>query len=373
VLAGAFIVEVYLSETSVSGDGFIAELTADETTAIAAGAAFLLSLVLRSRTPVVPLALAFVVLALLGQGAVDTISTLLLGLALMAYSVGAWMGGRGAQIGALGIGALAGLAVLRTGVAPIEARDIAGPVLVLFAPWLVGVLVRGVRVRRGDPRVASGHGDMGRGRSAAAASLDHDAVRELRQIVERSMSTVILEARNARRSMRDDPRATDRSLSDIENAGTEALEETQRLTSLLLSPDGARPTELGPGLADVEFLAEEVTKAGLPVDTNVTGRPLPLTPDLDAVAYRVVHESLMAALDGARDATASVMIRFTPDALEIEISDDGVAAGDGAQQTAALEAVRKDVAALGGTLDAGPREGRGYWVLAQLPYEPDWS
>ena len=109
------------------------------------------------------------------------------------------------------------------------------------------------------------------------------------------------------------------------------------------------------------------------MDLQVSGRPVPLTADLDAVAYQVVHESLMATLDGARDANATVLVRFERDALEIEISDDGIAAGDGAEQTAGLEAVRKEVASLGGTLDAGPREGRGYWVLAQLPYEPDWS
>ena len=38
---------------------------------------------------------------------------------------------------------------------------------------------------------------------------------------------------------------------------------------------------------------------------------------------------------------------------------------DAAQETAGLIAVRDAVATLGGTLDAGPREERGYWVLAQ--------
>ena len=101
--------------------------------------------------------------------------------------------------------------------------------------------------------------------------------------------------------------------------------------------------------------------------------PVPLTPDLDAVAYRVVHESLMATLEGSRDAKASVVVRYQPDALEIEVVDDGVPVGSGSDQAQALEVVRKEVAALGGTLDAAPRDGRGYAVLAQLPYEPDWS
>jgi glucose-6-phosphate-specific signal transduction histidine kinase len=159
----------------------------------------------------------------------------------------------------------------------------------------------------------------------------------------------------------------------VDNAGTEALEEAQRLIGLLLAPDGTPLPEAGPGLGDLDYLIEEVIKMGLPVDLQVSGRPVPLTSDLDAVAYRVVHEALMATLASATDASATVLVRFEPDALEIEVSDDGVAAGDTEQQTAGLEAVRKEVTALGGTLEAGPREKRGYWVLAQLPYEPDWS
>jgi len=106
----------------------------------------------------------------------------------------------------------------------------------------------------------------------------------------------------------------------------------------------------------------------------VEGRPLPLTADLDAVAYRVVHEALMATLHGATDAHSSVVIRYEPDELQIEVTDDGLAAGDGAaEETVGLMEARTEVARLGGTLDAGPGKDRGYWVLARLPYEPDWS
>ena len=34
---------------------------------------------------------------------------------------------------------------------------------------------------------------------------------------------------------------------------------------------------------------------------------------------------------------------------------------------------RKEVARLGGTLDAGPGEDGGYWVLARFPFEPVWE
>jgi hypothetical protein len=322
----------------------------------------------------VPLALALVAFTLLGRGAFEATTTLVLGAALCAYSVGAWSGGRAAVIGALGVGALVGLLVLRSSSATLEPREIAGPVFVLSGAWVLGLLIRSSRISRRDPRVSAGFEWTTSGDRVPDSAGRDDTVRELREVIERAMSTVILHARDARRSMQGDPRKADHSLAVIEAAGTDALEETQRLTGLLLSPNGTPLPEPQPGLADLEFLAEEMTRAGLPVDTHVTGRPLPLTPDLDGVAFRVVQEALLSTLNGATDATASVHVRYEPDALEIEVTDDGLAAsGDGAEETAGLVAVRKEVASLGGTLDAGPREGRGYWVLAQLPYEPVWS
>jgi signal transduction histidine kinase len=165
------------------------------------------------------------------------------------------------------------------------------------------------------------------------------------------------------------------SLAIIEAAGTEALEETQRITGLLLSPDGAPLPAPRAGLADLTYLAEQVADAGLPVAIRVEGEPLPLTSDLDAAAYRVVHEALMSTLHHAQDARADVVVRYLPDELQVEVTDDGKPAddADGTQETAGLMAARDEVAAIGGTLDAGPRPGRGYWVMARLPYEPDWS
>ncbi len=374
LLTAAYLLEVYRSDAVVMGESFLAGVEVSEPVAVAAGAVFLLTLALRSRMPIVPLAVAVVALTLSGRGDPGTVVTLAVGLGLCAYSVGAWSGGRAALIGALGVGLLTGLLVLRGGSDPLEPREIAGPVLLLWGPWLLGQAVRRLRISRRDERVGGVREWAWHDGYAAPDSAGRDeTVRELRDVIERALSTIVLRAREARRTLDRDPRAAHESLIVVDNAGTEALEEAQRLIGLLLAPDGTPLPEAGPGLGDLDYLIEEVIKAGLPVDLQVSGRPVPLTSDLDAVAYRVVHEALMATLASATDASATVLVRFEPDVLEIEVSDDGIAAGDAEQQTAGLEAVRKEVAALGGTLEAGPREKRGYWVLAQLPYEPDWS
>lgn len=372
VLAAAFLIELYLAEAPLVGESFIASLEPDEAVALGVAVAFLLSLAARTTFPLLPLALAFGTFALLGRGAFDLSTSLMLGVALAAYSVGAWAGGRSGQIGALGVGALAGLAVMRASDGTVEPRDLAGPVFVLIGAWLIGLAMRSLRAARGDERV-TGELDWESDVAAPDSAGRDDTVRELRDVIERAMSAVILQARNAGRSLADDPGSAQRSLAVVEAAGTEALEETQRLTGLLLSPAGTPLPEPQPGLADVDFLAEQVIAAGLPVSMRIEGRPLPLTPDLDAVAFSVVHEALMATLNHAVSARSDVVIRYGPDELQIEVADDGLSAGDDSEQeTAGLMAVRNEVVALGGTLDAGPGDERGYWVVARLPYEPDY-
>jgi signal transduction histidine kinase len=374
LLTAFFLTEGVLSGEPRAGEPIVATLAVDEVVVLAAGVAFLLSLALRTRLPLVPLGLAFVALGLAGRQSLEASWSLLAGVILAAYSTGAWAGGRAGQVGALGVGALAGLAVLRSASDALQPRELALPPILLMGAWLLGLAARSLRAGRGDGRVRAPI-DWETAAGVPDSAGRDETVRELRDVIERSMSAVILQARTARASLEREPAQARRSLGIIEAAGSEALEEGQRLTGLLLSPDGTPLPEPRPGLGDLDDLALEVTEAGLPVAMRVEGQPLPLTPDLDAVAYRVVHEALLSTLQHSTDARSDVVVRYLRDELQVEISDDGIGleGHDPSQETAGLLAVRDDVAALGGMLDAGPRAGRGYWVLARFPYEPDWD
>lgn len=373
LLAGAFLAEVYLADGAAIGEPLLADVHIDEAVALAMVVTFLLSLAMRCRLPLVPLVLGLLALVGVGRAGDEAFYSLLAGLLLTTYSVGAWAGGRSGQVGALGVGAMLGLVTLRSFEGMLEAELHVAPALALLGAWSLGLALRSIRAARGDERVV-GELDWEAGVATPDSAGRDDTVRELRDVIERAMSAVVLHSRDARRSLDDDPRAAHRALAVVEAAGTQALEETQRLTGLLLSPDGAPLPEPQPGLADLDYLVEQVTAAGLPVAMRIEGRPLPLTPDLDAVAYRVVHEALMATLNGTTSARSDVVVRYEPDELQVEVVDDGISADDdAAAETAGLVEVRDAVVRLGGTLDAGPGDERGYWVLARLPYEPDWS
>jgi signal transduction histidine kinase len=139
----------------------------------------------------------------------------------------------------------------------------------------------------------------------------------------------------------------------------------------MLRQDGE---ELGldpqPGLDDVDVLVENDRGAGLEIHYSIDGSPKPLSLGADLSGYRVVQEALTNTLKHAPAARAAVSLRYTDEALEIEVSDDGTDAPDTSPAGGhGLAGLRERIAVFGGTFDAGPRTGGGFTVRARLPLE----
>ena len=66
-----------------------------------------------------------------------------------------------------------------------------------------------------------------------------------------------------------------------------------------------------------------------------------------------------------------MLVRYADDGVEVEIVDDGPGANGSSPRIAGhgLVGMRERVALYGGTLDAGPRDGGGFLLRAQLPVE----
>ena len=116
-----------------------------------------------------------------------------------------------------------------------------------------------------------------------------------------------------------------------------------------------------------------VGSAGTPVTLRLTGDAAEVLPSAGLTAYRIVQEALTntsrhAGLAGGGQAGAWVLLHYAKDALTVQVHDDG----DGCATTSAgpglgLMGMRERVSALGGRLHAGPREGGGFQVRAELP------
>jgi signal transduction histidine kinase len=210
--------------------------------------------------------------------------------------------------------------------------------------------------------------------AAAAVSDERRRIaRELHDVVAHSVSVMVVQSGAARRVLDSEPDQAVSSLAEVERSGRQALSELRRLLGLMRDGDEAAEREPQPTLAGLDDLIGRAREAGLPVELRHEGRPFPLPMGCDLAAYRVVQESLTNALQHAGDgARAKVLLRWTDDHLELDISDTGqglTAAGsdDGGPLGQGLVGMRERVALCGGDLQAGPRPSGGFRVHATIP------
>jgi signal transduction histidine kinase len=197
--------------------------------------------------------------------------------------------------------------------------------------------------------------------------------RELHDVVAHHMSVMVVQAGAARAVGEADPAAAAEALRQIEASGRTGLAEMRRLLGILKSEDDGDGRAPQPGLADFGQLIDAMRATGLPVEAVVEGQPRPLPLGIDLSAYRIVQEALTNSLRHGGGASARVVVRYEPDALELEVADDGPGPPDdpGAPGGHGLIGMRERVQLFGGELEAGPRPGGGFLVRARLPTESE--
>ncbi|MFF5503462.1 sensor histidine kinase [Streptomyces roseolus] len=156
------------------------------------------------------------------------------------------------------------------------------------------------------------------------------------------------------------------ALLAIQEAGREASRELRATLEALRDDDTAPPR----GLDDVAELVERARVWGLEATLSVAGRPADVPAAVDRTVYRIVQESLTNVARHADAGTARVRIDCRPEALTVSVEDDGRATPSVPPVPGlGLLGMRERVTALGGLLTAGPRDGGGFAVRAELPVE----
>jgi signal transduction histidine kinase len=124
---------------------------------------------------------------------------------------------------------------------------------------------------------------------------------------------------------------------------------------------------------------EAVRQTGRSVSYNVLGEPPALPASVEMTVYRVVQEALTNAVRYAGDAPIDIQVIFSPAAITVFVDDEGLPASNGQRPAGAtappaggsghgLVGMQERLAAVGGTLEAGPRRpGPGWRVYATIP------
>ena len=201
--------------------------------------------------------------------------------------------------------------------------------------------------------------------------------RELHDAVAHHVSLMGVQAAAARTLLDRDPGRAGDALERVENAARDAISELHTLLGTLRADaEGGADEGTDPvgslGVERIPSLIQDAQHGGLQVQHQVIGEPVPLRPLASLNLYRIAQEALTNARKHAgNDAKVDVRLRYLPEAVELEVADDGagrrrrpVRPGSGGL---GLVGMRERVGTDGGTLHVGPRREGGFLVRAQVP------
>jgi signal transduction histidine kinase len=197
--------------------------------------------------------------------------------------------------------------------------------------------------------------------------------RDLHDSVGHHLALINVQAGVARHVMTDQPAPVRETFDQIRRGSRAALDELRDTVGLLRQPgDVSMPVEPTVGLAALDDLLVSFASSGLRITERRDGdvRALPWATDL--AAYRVIQESLTNVCKHAGTAEVTLRMSYRRDVLTIVVDNDGPPGAAEAPAAGAhgIVGMRERVAALGGTLRAGPRPTGGYRVTATLPGGP---
>ncbi|MGJ7442755.1 sensor histidine kinase [Aquipuribacter sp. MA13-6] len=245
----------------------------------------------------------------------------------------------------------------------------------MIGATLAGYLRRIVRVRDEAAVERARRLEVERDSAATVAAEQERRriARDLHDVIAHSLTVIVAQADGGRYAARTDPEAAQRSLETVASTARVALTDLRAALGALRAPGHADTTPL-PGAVDVPSLVASVRDSGHPVVLTVTGEPGTVPPAAGLTAYRVVQESLTNVLKHAGPGVrTTVELHHEPTAVRVEVGDDGI--GSASRTTApdgsgtGLVGMRERVEAMGGRFQAGPREGGGWRVVADLPLQ----
>ncbi len=254
-------------------------------------------------------------------------------------------------------------------------------VIVSFVTWVgVGVFGETIYIRRRyeealEERARQLEADREERAQMAVQSERARIAREFHDIWAHTLSLVVVQANAAEEIFDKSPEFARQALSNIQQAGRQALAEVRRLIATDIAEASSLPLTPVPGIGELHRLVEDFGRAGVPVSLSLSGSVEDLPPGVGLSAYRIVQQALTNTLShGGPGTTARVEVVKAEGELLIDILDDGPGLSvpsDPARRGRGLIGMRERAMLFGGDLVAGPRPEGGFAVRARIPLRVD--
>ena len=268
---------------------------------------------------------------------------------ILVYAVTRWGSGREVVIGLAVVMAVATTSIVTT---PGTLGDVIGGYAVLLLAAGSGAILR--------YRTTANRRQREQIRSEERVGL----ARDLHDVVAHHVSAIAVQAQMGRTVGARDPEVALEALASIEDEASRTLAQMRAMVGVLRAGTPAEYAPVG-GVAALPSLAQPDGRPAVIV--HVGGDASALPPTVDQAVFRLAQESLTNARRHARDVTRiEIDVVVEPDHARVRVRDDGTPdplwhPGYG------IVGMTERAEMLGGTLAAGPAEGGGWLVTAELP------
>ena len=193
--------------------------------------------------------------------------------------------------------------------------------------------------------------------------------RELHDVTAHSLSIIAVQSGAASHVIDSDPAEARRALEAIRRTSKDALDELRAMLGVLRAAgDSDVPLAPVPGLSRLGELVASLRGAGHEVTADVDENLGEIPAVVEASAFRIVQEALTNVVRHAGPCKVTLRVRREDSVLALTIDDDGNTPPTPLPQGGhGLAGMRERVTALGGTFEAGPRDGGGFHVAVRLP------
>jgi len=195
--------------------------------------------------------------------------------------------------------------------------------------------------------------------------------REIHDVLAHSLSQINVQAGVGLHLMDSQPDKAKDALASIKETSKTALDEVRSVLGALRAEGGADPSAPlvpEPDLSRLTGLVASIEAQGIQVALdNRIDPPPPAAAQL--ALYRIAQESLTNVLRHSRARKVSLSTWREDGDYLLEVVDDGVGAVPARPDSGGrgLLGMRERAELLGGTLEAGQRQGGGFRVLARIP------
>lgn len=198
--------------------------------------------------------------------------------------------------------------------------------------------------------------------------------RDMHDVVAHSLAVIVRQADGGALLAARAPARAEQVLRTIAQVGRDALTDMRGMMAVMRDSEPADPVQVArSSLADLPTLMDRVRGAGLEVDLTERGTRYDVGPAGELAAYHVLREALTNVVKHAGPgARVAAILDWAPEALIVEVRDGGpddsssVVPSPVPGTGSGLGGLRERVAAVGGTLSAGPAP-EGFVVRASLP------